>query len=86
MGLLYILIVILMKGCTMLGPRQPKARRFSYEPLYYDPKKEEQEGKKIKFKRNKSKAAARNRSLIWLFFLILIVIYLIYFVGKLGQN
>jgi len=70
----------------MIGRRQPKSRRFSYEPLYYDPKKEEREGRRIKFKRKTSKSDARTRSLIWLFFLVLVVLYVIYFVGKLGRS
>lgn len=47
----------------MLGRRLPKNRKFSYEPRYWDPEKEEKEGRRIKFKRKLSKAAAKKRSL-----------------------
>ena len=66
----------------MLGRRLPKNRRFSYEPRFYDPKKEEKEGRQIKFKRERSKSAARTRSLINLFILLGIIIYLIYFLSR----
>jgi len=70
----------------MLGRRLPKPRRFSYEPRYYDPKKEEREGRKIKFKRQRSKSTAKARSLFWLIFLLAGVIYLLIFLSQLGRR
>ena len=70
----------------MLGRRQPRARQFTYEPRYYDPAKEKKEGRQIKFKRQQSRKALKNRSLIWLIILLGAVIYVIYFLSKLGQS
>ncbi|MBN1783262.1 hypothetical protein JW948_19160 [bacterium] len=63
----------------MLGRRLPKNRRFDYEPRFYDPKKEEREGRRIKFKRNYrlAKARAKQRSLVWLIILAGVVYYII---------
>ena len=69
----------------MLGRRLPKNRKFSYEPRYWDPEKEEKEGRRIKFKRKLSKAAAKKRSSINLIILIAIVIYIIYFLSRLDR-
>ena len=69
----------------MLGRRQPKARQFSYEPRYYDPAKENA-GSRIKFKRQRSRATLKNRSLIWLIILLGVVLYFIYFLNKLGRS
>jgi len=66
----------------MIGRRQPKARKFSYEPRYYDPKKNEKEGKGIKFKRNRSRSAAKLRSIFWLIFLVALILYIILFLGQ----
>ena len=75
-----------MKGCgSMIGRRTLKPRRFSYEPHYYDPKKEEREGRRIKFKRTRTRAQARTRSLIWLFILFFLVVYVIIFLSRLGR-
>ena len=70
----------------MLGRRLPKNRKFSYEPRYYDPKKEEREGRRIKFVRKTTKSAAKTRSLVWLVVLVGLVIYLIYFLSRLGHQ
>lgn len=69
----------------MLGRRLPKNRKFSYEPRYWDSEKEEKEGRRIKFKRKLSKAAAKKRSSINLIILVAIVIYIIYFLSRLGR-
>ena len=69
----------------MLGSRLPKNRKFSYETYYYNPKKEEREGRRIKFKRQRSKSAAKTRSLIYLVVLLAMVVYLIYFLSRLGR-
>lgn len=69
----------------MLGRRLPKNRRFSYEPYYYRPDKEEREGRRIKFKRKITKTAAKRRSLLWLIMLLALVIYMIYFLNRLGK-
>jgi hypothetical protein len=64
----------------MLGRRLPKNRRFDYTPLYYDPEKETQEKRGIKFKRsyNTARARAKQRSLVWLLVLAGVVYYLIH--------
>lgn len=69
----------------MIGSRLPRNRKFSYEPKYYDPKKEAREGRQIKFQRNASKKTAKNRSLVNLFVLLGIIMYFIYFLSKLGR-
>lgn len=69
----------------MFGTRLPKSRSFNYTPSYYDPDKEEREGTKIHFKRNKSPQIARQRSLIWLFFLLAAVVYGIITLVKIGK-
>lgn len=63
----------------------PKNRSFSYEPRYYDPQKEEREGHRIKFKRNKSQKIAKQRSMIWLFVVLAAVVYFIYFFANIGK-
>ena len=71
----------------MLGRRLPKNRKFDYTPLYYDPKKEEREGKRIKFKRsyNLAKARAKQRSIIWLIVLVGFVLYFLHFLSRVGK-
>ncbi|MFH1943592.1 MAG: hypothetical protein ABIL68_15945 [bacterium] len=70
----------------MLGRNLPKNRKFSYEPFIYNPKKEEREGRRIQFKRKTTKSAARTRSLIWLFILLGFILYMIYFLSRLGRS
>ncbi len=70
----------------MIGRRLPKNRRFFYEPHYYDPKKDEISGKKIKFKRSLSRRSSKTRSIVWLFMLLALIIYIIYFLSKLGNG
>lgn len=70
----------------MIGSRLPKNRKFSYESYYYDPKKEEKEGRRLKFKRKTTKSSAKVSSLIWLITLLALVIYMIYFLSSLGRN
>lgn len=70
----------------MLGRRLSKPRRFSYEPRYYDPKKEEREGRRIKFKRQGSRRNAKTQSLFWLLFLLVLVLYFIVYLGRLGRH
>jgi hypothetical protein len=69
----------------MLGRRLPKNRKFTYEPRFYDPQKEEREGRRIHFKRKTTRSAAKTQSLIWLITLLALVVYFIYFFGKLGR-
>ncbi len=70
----------------MIGGRVPKPRRFTYEPRYYDPKKEEREGRRIKFKRVRTKTQAKTRSLIWLFTLVFLIVYLILFFNQMKRR
>ncbi len=68
----------------MLGRRLPKVRRFSYQPYYYDPEKEEREGRKIKFRRMRSSKSVKRRSLIWLFIILAFIIYFIIMLRRIG--
>jgi len=73
----------------MLGRRLPKARRFSYTPLYYDPEKEKKERqgvRRIKFQRRLTRKTARARSLVWLLILLFLVVYLIVVFSRLGTG
>lgn len=70
----------------MLGQRLPKSRRYSYEPHYYDPKKEEKGNRQIKFKRQTLRRSAKSRSVVWLIILVLLVIYLVLYFSRLGPN
>ena len=65
----------------MFGRNLPKNRRFSIEYRYYDPKKEEKEGRRIKFKRTLSSKSARNQSIVWLVILLALVVYFVYFLS-----
>lgn len=71
----------------MLGRRLPKHRPFSYEPYYYDPDKErrEKKGARIKFERKHSRRAAKARSVVWLLFLFVFVLYLIIHLSRIGK-
>ena len=71
----------------MLGRRLPKNRKFDYTPQFYDPKKEEREGRRIKFKRSyhTAKARAKQRSLIWLLILAGFIYYLITIFTRMGK-
>jgi hypothetical protein len=66
----------------MLGSRLPKNRKFSIETRYYDPKKEEKEGRRIKFKRTLTRKRAKSRSLVWLVMLLAIVFYILYLLNR----
>lgn len=69
----------------MIGRRLPKNRKFSYQPRFYDPEKEEKEGRGIKFKRQRSKSVAKKRSLVNLIVLVGVLIYLVYFLSRLSR-
>jgi len=71
----------------MFGSRLPKNRRFNIEYYYYDPAKEEREGRKITFKRgNAYRKAAKTRSLVWLVVLLAGVLYLLYHFSRIGLD
>ncbi len=70
----------------MLGRQLPKPRQFRYEPLYYDPDKEEREGHRIKFKRQRSRAMMKHRSIFWMMLLVALILYLMWFLGRLGRS
>jgi len=82
-----ILIIRIYERSVMLGRRLPKNRKFDYTPHYYDAKKEEREGHKIKFKRsyNSAKAKAKQRSLFWLLVLAGLVYYLFTLFLRMGK-
>ncbi|MBN2415836.1 hypothetical protein JXO52_08330 [bacterium] len=69
----------------MFGNRLPKNRRFNIEYYYYDPAREEREGRRITFKRSNSyRQAAKTRSLIWLVVLLAAVLYALYILGRIA--
>lgn len=71
----------------MFGSRLPKNRRFNIEFHYYDPEKEEREGRGIRFKRNTyTRKTARTRSLVWLMTLLALVLYALYYLSGIGAN
>jgi len=71
----------------MFSGHLPKNRKFDIEYYYYDPAKEEREGKRITFKRGMAfRKAAKTRSLIWSIALFAIVLYAISFLTRLGVN
>lgn len=69
----------------MIGSRLAKNRKFSYEPRYYNPDKERREGHQIKFKQGMTKSAHKQRSIFYLIFLLGFVIYIIYYLSRLGK-
>jgi len=69
----------------MLGSRLPKSRRFNYEPRFYDPSKDAGEKRRIEFKRAYRKRQAKQRSLIWLFALLILVLYALYVISRIGR-
>jgi len=71
-------------GDRMIGSRLPGHRKFHYEPRFWDPEKEKREGRRIEFKRTHRKRQARQRSLVWLFILLGVAVYLMIFFSRLG--
>jgi hypothetical protein len=72
------------RGYIMIGRNLPKNRKFNIEFRYYDPQKEEREHRQMKFKRNRSLKQAKQRSVIWLFVLLIGVLYALYTLGRVG--
>ncbi len=71
----------------MFGSGLPKNRRFKPEFFYYDPEKEEREGRRIQFKRNRlTKKTAKTRSLVWLIILFVLVLYALLYLGRIGAE
>ena len=71
----------------MIGVNLPKNRKFNIEFQYYDPKKDEREGRRIKFQRGRaSKHAAKQRNIIWLVVLLVMVIFFIKYLIGLGTG
>lgn len=69
----------------MFGNRLPKNRRFNIEYYYYDPEKEEREGRRITFKRGDAyRRAAKTRNLIWMIVLMAAVLYALYILGRIA--
>lgn len=69
----------------MFGSRLPKSRRFNYEPRFYNPDKDEREKRRIDFKRKYRKQQARQRSLIWLIALLILLLYVIFILSRIGR-
>ena len=68
----------------MLGTRLPKPRQFHYEPFYYDPAKDKDVEKKIKFRR-RFPGPLKRRSTWSTLLLLGLLIYLFYFLTRFGR-
>jgi len=71
-------------GC-MFGKSLRNNRKFSFKPYYYDPEKDNTNKRRIEFKRNVRRKAAKQKSLISLFILLAIIIYLIHMLSSMGR-
>ncbi|NQT24487.1 hypothetical protein HQ585_03965 [candidate division KSB1 bacterium] len=69
----------------MLGSRLPKNQRFTYEPRFYDPKKDEREKRRVDFRKSYRKKQAKQKSLIWLGALVILVLYALYILSKIWR-
>lgn len=67
---------------SLFVPRRAKPRKFSYEPRYYDPSKEEDLKRRLRIQRY-SRAARRGRftGLIYFAALLLFAIYIYNLLG-----
>lgn len=62
--------------------KQPKNRQFSFSPRFYKPDEDEEENKRIQFRRLTARAPIKRRPFWWLFIMIVIIIFLIVYVNK----
>ena len=72
----------------MLGRKLPKNRRFNIEFQYYDPAKDEREGRRIHFERGRyTRKAAKAHNMFWLILLVVMTYFIIrYLVGISAQG
>lgn len=69
----------------MFGKSLRKNRKFSFKPYYYDPEKDKSNKRRIEFQSKVRKKAAKQKSLVSLFILLAIIIYLIHMLTNLGR-
>ncbi len=73
----------------MLFGTRPRARRFSYQPLFYEPKEEPEEGqeRRIRFRRPLAlQAPMRRRSILFMLIAVVILVYLIYYLHRVVEE
>ncbi|MBC7187063.1 MAG: hypothetical protein H5U38_08525 [Calditrichaeota bacterium] len=73
----------------MFFGRRPEVRRFSYQPLFYDPKKDQSEAdqRRIHFRRSPVlQTQVRRRSVIIMLLAVLILVYLIYYLDRVVEK
>lgn len=73
----------------MLFGTRPQIRRFSYEPLYYQPKESEGgEGeRRIQFRRSLVlQTPVRRRSILLMLLAVVILLYLIYYLDRVVEK
>ncbi|MCR4440134.1 MAG: hypothetical protein QHJ34_12520 [bacterium] len=73
----------------MLFGRRPEVRRFSYQPLFYEPKKEQSEegGRRIHFRRSPVlQTQVRRRLIIIMLLAVVILVYLIYYLDRVVEK
>lgn len=71
-------------GC-MFGKSLRKNRKFSFKPYYYNPEKDKTNKRRIEFKRKVRRKAAKQKSLISLFILLAILLYLVHMLSNMGR-
>jgi len=73
----------------MLFGTRPQTRRFSYQPLYYEPTKDsEAEGeRRIRFRRSLVlQTPVRRRSILLMLLAVVILVYLIYYLDRVVEK
>ena len=67
---------------NLFVPRRAKHRRFSYEPRYYDPSKEEDLKRRLRIqRRSRAKRRGRFTSLLYFAALLLFAVYIYNLLG-----
>ena len=71
----------------MLFSKQPKIRRFTYKPFFYEPKEEiDEDEPRIKFRRSRLLQGRRKkRSTIFMFLLIIIILYMLFYLNRITK-
>jgi len=62
--------------------KQPQIKQFDYSPRFYKADEDEEEKKRIKFRRLTARAPVKRRPTWWLFVMIVIIAFLVYYVSK----
>ena len=71
----------------MLFSKQPKIRRFTYKPYFYEPEEEGLEDEpRIKFRRSRLlQGRNKRRSTIFMVLLIIIILYLLFYLNRISK-